>query len=221
MKGFGRHFPESISASEEAMDLMKNLMMKNVANRLTSVEALDHKWFRNASSNRVISAQVIASLTSLSKISKFKLTILEVFKDVIISDEKRQTLRKTFDEMDQDKNGTVSLSEFKNTMLKFGTMTEKVAERIFKRADFNQDSVVSFDELLLTVTDHQLRNVNERMYKMFLLIDENGDGSLSPDEIKRYFEKTLKDDPIINQMGLLADIEKNVEERIKMVMVKF
>jgi len=214
-KGYGRHFPESLSASEDAMDLMKNLMMKNVANRFTSVEALDHKWFRNASSNRVISAQVIASLASLSKISKLKLTILEVFKDVIISDEKRETLRKTFDEMDQDKNGTVSLSEFKHTMLKFGTMTEEVAERIFKRADFNQDSVLSFDELLLTVTDHQLRNVNERMYKMFLLIDENGDGSLSPDEIKRYFEKILKDDPIINQMGLLTDIDKIVEEADK------
>jgi len=214
-KGFGRHFPEALSASDEAMDLMKGLLTKNVANRLTSVEALDHKWFANASSDRVISEQVTASLRSITKVSKFKLTILEVFKDFVLTNERRDMLRETFDEMDTDKNGTVSLEEFKHTMVKFGKMTEEEAERKFKNADFNKDTQLSFDELLLTVSDYQLRNVNERMYKMFLEIDVNRDNYLSPEEIKNYFEKTLKDDPLVKELGLLAELDDIVKEADK------
>jgi len=214
-KGFGRHFPESLGASDEARDLMKGLMMKNVANRLTSVEALDHKWFQNASSDKVISAQVTASLRSITTVSKFKLTILEVFKDLILTKERREMLRKTFDEMDTDKNGTVSLEEFQHTMVKFGNMTEEEAERKFKNADFNKDTQLSFEELLLAVTDYQLRNVNERMYKMFLEIDVNRDNYLSPEEIKNYFEKQLKDDPLVKELGLLTGIDEIVKDADK------
>jgi len=214
-KGYGRHFPDSLSSSDEAKDLMKMLMRKSVADRLTAVEALDHKWFQNASSDHTISAQVTASLLSLTKASRFKLTILEIFKDIAITDEKREHLRETFDAMDEDGNGTVSLTEFQHTMLKTDTMTEEAAARIFAAADINGDTELSFDELLLTIADHQLKNVNERMSRMFLEIDENGDGNLSPEEIKAYFEKSLKDDPLMKELGLLDDIDGIVKEADK------
>jgi len=214
-RGFGRHFPETLDASVEAKELIAMLLKKDVAERLTSTQALDHKWFQQASSEFCISAQVTASLLSLTKASKFKLTILEVFKDIAISPDKRQTLKRTFDGMDKDKNGKVSLQEFQSFMVASETMTKEAAERVFVTADVNGDMEMSFDELLLTVADHQLRNVDERMYKMFIEIDENGDGFLSPDEIKTYFNKKLKDDPFMKEMGLLSDIDAIVREADK------
>jgi len=211
-KGFGRHFPESIKSSDEARDLMKMLLKSDVADRLTAVAAIDHKWFQNASNEHSISAQVTASLVSLTKVSKFKLTIVEAFKDIAFSKEQREQLKKTFDEMDKDGNGLLSLTEFKTSMVDSGTMSEKTAERVFMMADINGDMKLSFDELLLTVADHQLRNVHERMCKMFLEIDENNDHYLSPEEIKNYFAKNLKDDPIIKELGILNDIDSIVKE---------
>lgn len=211
-KGYGRHFPQALASSDEARDLMKMLIMSDVADRMTAVEALDHKWFQNASSEQSISAQVRASLVSLTKVSKFKLSIVEVFKEHGFSKDKREQLRKTFDAMDKDKNGVLSLSEFKTSMVESGSMSAEAAERVFMVADINGDMKLSFEELLLTVADHQLRNVNERMCKMFLEMDENRDNYLSPDEIKNYFVKHLNDDPIIKELGLLNDIDSIVKE---------
>jgi len=214
-KGYGRHFPESIEASDLAKDLMKMLLRKNVAARYTAVEALDHKWFLDASSDQTISAQVTASLATFKEVSRFKITVLNAFKNIAITEEKQDALRQTFVKMDLDKNGKISFSEFEKFMVESGTMTRETAERVFNNADVNKDSEMSFNELLLTVADHQLRNVNERMSRMFLMIDRNGDGFLSPEEIKNYFSEYLTNDALLKDLGLLNQLDDIIREADK------
>jgi calcium-dependent protein kinase len=211
MKGYGRHFPADIEASDLARNLIKMLLKKKVASRLTAVEALDHKWFTNASKEQ-ISAQVTASLTSFTGVSRFKVTVLNAFKNIAITKGKREVLRQTFDKMDEDKNGQISLREFEKFMVETGTMTKDVAETVFINADVNKDHEMSFNELLLTVADHQLRNVNERMHKMFLSIDDNGDGFLSPEEIKNYFAENSKQDSYLKDLGFVSQLDDIVKE---------
>jgi len=213
--GYGRHFPESIEASDLAKDLMKMLLRKNVAARFTAVEALDHKWFLDASSEQTISAQVTASLATFNEVSRFKITVLNAFQNIAITEEKQETLKKTFMKMDLDKNGKISFSEFEKFMVESGTMTRETAEKVFNNADVNKDSEMSFNELLLTVADHQLRNVNERMSRMFLMIDSNGDGFLSPEEIKNYFNEYLTDDSLLKSLGLLNQLDDIIREADK------
>jgi len=213
--GYGRHFPESIEASDLAKDLMKMLLRKNVAARFTAVEALDHKWFLDASSEQTISAQVTASLATFNEVSRFKITVLNAFQNIAITEEKQETLKQTFEKMDLDKNGKISFSEFEKFMVESGTMTRETAERVFNNADVNKDSEMSFNELLLTVADHQLRSVNERMSRMFLMIDHNGDGFLSPEEIKNYFSEYLKNDALLKDLGLLNQLDDIIREADK------
>jgi len=211
LKGYGRHFPADIEASALARDLIKMLLKKNVASRLTAFEALDHKWFTNASKEK-ISAQVTASLASFTGVSRFKVTVLNAFKNIAITKGKREVLRETFDKMDLDKNGQISLREFEKFMVETGTMTKEVAATVFNNADVNKDHEMSFNELLLTVADHQLRNVNERMHKMFLSIDDNGDGFLSPEEIKNYFSENSKQDSYLKDLGFVSQLDDIVKE---------
>jgi len=213
--GYGRHFPESIPASDLARNLIKMLLRKSVAARLTAVEALDHKWFQDASSELTISAQVLASLSTFNEVSRFKLTVLNAFQNIAITEEKQDALKNTFQKMDLDKNGKISFSEFEKFMVESGTMTKETAERVFNNADVNKDSEMSFNELLLTVADHQLRNVNERMSRMFLMIDRNGDGFLSPEEIKNYFSKHLNDDSLLKDLGFLNQLDDIIREADK------
>merc|ERR1719233_222021 len=116
--GYGRHFPSSIETSAEGKDLIKHLLRKDVAARLTAVEAIDHKWFASASSDRKISAQVQASLTTFRKANRFKTTVLNMFKDIQIDADKRQKMKQEFNEMDKDKNGQICWDEFKSTVCK-------------------------------------------------------------------------------------------------------
>jgi len=214
-KGYGRHFPESIPASDLAKSLIKMLLRKNVAARLTAVEALDHKWFQDASSERTISAQVLASLSTFNEVSRFKIAVLNAFRNIAITEEKQEALKHTFEKMDLDKNGKISFSEFEKFMVESGTMTRETAERVFNNADVNKDSEMCFNELLLTVADHQLRNVNERMSRMFLMIDRNRDGFLSPEEIKNYFCEHLTDDSLLKDLGLLNQLDDIIREADK------
>jgi len=213
--GYGRHFPQSIAASDLAKDLMKMLLRKNVASRFTAVEALDHKWFLDASSEDTISAQVTASLAEFNEVSRFKITVLNAFQNIAITEEKQEALKQTFEKMDLDKNGKISFSEFEKFMVESGTMTRETAERVFNNADVNKDSEMSFNELLLTVADHQLRNVNERMSRMFLMIDRNKDGFLSPEEIKNYFSEYLENDSLLKDLGLLNQLDDIIREADK------
>jgi len=210
-QGYGRHFPADIAASELARNLIKMLLRKKVASRLTAVEALDHKWFQNASKDK-ISAQVKASLASFRGVSRFKVTVLNAFKNIAITKGKREVLKDTFDKMDLDKNGQISLGEFEKFMVESGTMTKEVAEEVFKNADVNKDHEMSFNELLLTVADHQLRNVNERMHKMFLSIDINGDGFLSPEEIQNYFSENSQQDSYLKDLGYVSQLDDIIKE---------
>jgi len=210
--GYGRHFPSTIDTSEEGKDLIKHLLRKDVAARLTAVEAIDHKWFASASSDRKISAQVKASLTTFRKANRFKTTILNMFKDIQIDADKRQKMKQEFNEMDKDKNGQICWDEFKSTVSKLDILSESEARKVFDAADFNNDQTISFDELLLTVADHQLRNVDERMYKMFLRLDHNKDGFLSADEIKNYVNKELKNDPFVKDLGLVENMDSIIKE---------
>jgi len=210
--GYGRHFPSGIKSSEDVRDLIKSLLKKDVAARLTAVEAMDHKWFQNASSDNVIPEQVKFSLASFTKATRFKLTVLNLFKDVQIDENKRATLRKAFDEMDTNKNGLISWSEFKDSIEKFESLRKDDLEKVFAAADLDGDHTISFDELLLTVADHQLRNVDERIYKMFLSLDENKDGFLSAEEIKNYATQHLKDDPFVKDLGLLENMDTIIKE---------
>jgi len=210
--GFGRHFPSTIKTSDEARDLMKSLLRKDVAARLTAVESLDHKWFMNSSSDQVISEQVRASLNGIKRANNFKVAVLQLFKDVHIDAEKRNLLKKSFDEMDLDKDGVISWQEFQSSMIKSGTIAEVKLRKVFEASDFNKNQVISFDELLLTVADHQLRRVDERLYKMFLLLDKDKDGFLSAAEIKEYVGDRLKDDPIAKDLGILENIDTIIKD---------
>jgi len=210
--GYGRHFPATIDTSDEGKNLIKLLLRKDVAARLTAVEAMDHKWFASASSDRQMSAQVKASLETFRKANRFKTTILNLFKDIQIDAAKREKMQQEFNLMDKDKNGQICWDEFKSTVNKLDILNEADARKVFDAADFNNDQTISFDELLLTVVDHQVRNVDERLYKMFLRLDQNKDGFLSADEIKSYVNKELKDDPFVKDLGLVENMDSIIKE---------
>jgi len=210
-KGYGRHFPEAIRTSGEAKDLMKNLLRKDVASRLTAVECLDHKWFLNASDDG-LSEVVRASLKGLQRSKKFKVAILNLFKAINIDAEKKDRLKKTFDEMDTNHNGVISWDEFSKSMIENETLDEKKARKAFQAADLDKNRTISLDELLLTVAEFELKHVDERLYKMFLLLDQNKDGFLSTKEISEYLEVHLKDDPIAKSLGILGNLDTIIQD---------
>jgi len=210
-KGYGRHFPEAIKTSDEAKDLITNLLRKDVAARLTAVECLDHKWFVNASDDG-LSEVVRASIMGLRRSKMFKLAILDLFKAINIDAEKKDRLKKTFDDMDTNHNGVICWEEFRKSMIENGTLDEEKARKAFQAADLDSNQTISLDELLLTVAEYELKHVDERLYKMFQLLDKNKDGYLSAKEISEYLQTHLKGDPIAKSLGIWDNVDTIIQD---------
>jgi len=181
--GFGRHFPKSMKASDLAKDLMKNLLRKEVAKRYTAAQALDHPWFKKASSENTISKQVLDSITKFTKRNKLRLAVVHLFKDAIDPNQQK-SLKETFEKMDEDGDGTVSLAEFQKHMSATSKMSKAEITNRFKAIDIDGDAQIDFNELLTSVSDFQLEQVPERMYNIFKSIDKDGDGQLSAEELE-------------------------------------
>jgi hypothetical protein len=61
----------------------------------------------------------------------------------------KDLIRKSFDAVDDDKNGLIDVSEYKNMVIKMGCPTEEVDAVVaheFIEADINSDGTISFQE---------------------------------------------------------------------------
>jgi len=208
--GFGRHFPASIKCSDDAKDLMKWLLRKDVAKRYTATQALDHKWFKSASGDPTISNNVARSIQKFTKANKFRMAMVFLFKDQLDKNQ-LEVLKKDFKAMDKDGDGNISKSEFREFMKKKAgsKKTNDEIESLFDALDVDGDSTLCFNELIQTVSDHQMSEVPERMWKIFRKIDLDQDGNLTSEEIKTALEGS-KDFEWFKKMNI--DIDAALKE---------
>merc|ERR1719232_1535611 len=97
-----------------------------------------------------------------------------LFKDSMSATDADQ-LRKDFKKMDADGDGKITLKEFQQFMKKEmkSPKTDNEIANTFKRLDIDGDETLCFKELLNSVADVQMREVPERMWKVFSKIDDD------------------------------------------------
>jgi calcium-dependent protein kinase len=82
---------------------------------------------------------------------------------MVLTQQDRERLRETFDDIDKDKNGTLEMEELKAVMNLFSRKrpSTKQINRIFAAADTNGDGVISFEEFLAAIEKVQLSQEEE------------------------------------------------------------
>ncbi|ETO25860.1 hypothetical protein RFI_11279, partial [Reticulomyxa filosa] len=99
-----------------------------------------------------------------------------------------QTLE-TFRKWDKDGNGEISLEEFREGMKATTKLDDEEIDRIFKNLDVDDGRSITIDELVISSAFDALVAVDERLYDLFVEMDENGDGKLDSQELKHAMEK--------------------------------
>ena len=186
-EGFGAWFPEDIPVSDNCRYILSKMLEMNVKNRWTAKECLSSQWIRNfeEASNKSIPPIVRDALKKFHHTSKFKVAISNLFVDHIDKDHIEE-IRKFFDELDVNKDGAISLKEFKDGMLnKFNTdLDDEQLEQIFSNVDMDDDRQITFEELMTITAHRMLVDEDERLYQAFQDLDEDGDGLISAEELK-------------------------------------
>lgn len=184
--GYDAHFPESIPCSESAKDLIAKLLTLDVAQRLTAEEALQHPWLKGeTASDHPINDQVLKNLKTMDSRAQLKQAVLHLMSDSLTDNEIGE-LRKTFESIDENGDGIITVDELFKAMKNLGqdAKMEEVVQMI-AHADANKDGNLSYEELLHVTVQRKLLAKEERLWQTFCRLDIDGDGRITREEISK------------------------------------
>ena len=94
-------------------------------------------------------------------------------------------LREVFKEVDIDKSGTLTTEELKKGMRKtLGVSRYSEIDELVTRMDLDKDGVIDYSEFLIATVDKERVVFEDNLKTAFTLLDKDGSGNVSIDEIK-------------------------------------
>ena len=205
--------------SDNCLDLIKNLLNKNVDERFTAEQALDHVWFQDFKSknlyNRITDRDAIRTLFNNLKNYKRTSIIQETalaylvhqfprIKDVI-------NACKLFNQIDKSGDGKISEKElYKGLLGRYQTETlEKDVDMIFKNLDMDNNGYIGYEEFVRAAVSKEYFIKENVLRFAFRYFDKDNSGEIEFKEIKELFSKGIEDKSKINET--LEDIIKEVD----------
>merc|ERR1719163_1369870 len=161
------------------------MLRSNVAERITAEEALDHPWFRSAPKrrlehfNRVLPVMHAKSFGGWHQDNKFRnaAALILTEKLSLMSDIQKQSLEATFDTLDVDNDGLISIEDWVASLSSceeskqdvLGEQRQDLRE-VFKDLDLDGRSI-NKRELMAAVVHNMVIAREERLHIAFEALD--------------------------------------------------
>ncbi|XP_010542759.1 PREDICTED: calcium-dependent protein kinase 24-like [Tarenaya hassleriana] len=172
--------------SEEAKELVRNMLDPNPYSRLTVREVLEHPWIRNAQKapNVNLGDNVRTKIQQFMLMNKFKKKVLRIVADNLPNEE-IEGIVKMFQMMDTDKNGNLTFEELRDGLRKVGEgVPDSDVKMLMDAADTDGDGMLSCEEFV-TVSIHMKRiGGDDHLRQAFRYFDQNNNGFIELDELK-------------------------------------
>jgi len=108
----------------------------------------------------------------------------------LMTKKERKPLAKLFSELDMEHNGHLTKTELaKAYEMYFGSPIDcEQIETMFNRIDMSGSGKIEFSEFLMSCSSDMAMLTMDNLASVFRYFDDNGNGSISEDEIKTVFE---------------------------------
>ncbi len=169
--------------STSAKDLVKKLLCKDVAKRLTVEQALEHPWLQGGASDEKLDSAVLKRMRTFANQSKFKqLGMMMLVKH--LKKEELEGLRQLFLEMDDDKSGTITIDELRKGLDHHGAhLAKSEVEALMDSLDVDGSHELTYGEFMAaTVQMHKLES-QQNLHQAFEDFDDDGSGTITPEEL--------------------------------------
>jgi len=183
---------DMVKASEEGRDLCKDMLTFSDAERPSMATCLNHNWFEEESQTlrRQITAEHMQPLQAFSKESALKRALLlELAARLPMSHSERVV--KVFKAIDKNQDGTMSKDELRQSFKQVGMEDEDIIDRTFEALDVDGNGVLSFTEFAAGILSIYGDLLESRFRALFRKHDIDGDGVLSKEQAKIFFENSL------------------------------
>jgi calcium-dependent protein kinase len=166
--------------SSEAKDFVKKLLIKKPNKRMTAEKALNHPFFQNINKTihdkKYLNMEILTNLQNFQIPFRFKKLVLGALIHTL-SRRELTALNNTFNAIDLNHEGFISMDELKNAFVKAGLeLTEKELNEIINRIDSDKNGKLNYSEFLVAAVNIKSTLDNQRLYKLFLNFDINNTG---------------------------------------------
>ena len=179
--------------SVEAKDLITKMLNKDLSQRITAQDALNHEWFKAKLTEKKIDRQ--AACKTLERLKSFRINkkiqsaIWTFMEHYLATKEEKGRLLEIFQALDTNNDGQLSKEELKEGFDKFFVKGSKVIsiDKIFKNLDKNHNETIDYTEFVTAVLDKDLLISQDNLRITFNLLDADGNGKISIQELQDAF----------------------------------
>jgi len=179
--------------SADAKGLIRVLLQKDVKDRFTAEQALNHEWIKQtaprASPSKLKSNPALLdnlrSFRSQNKLKKAALTIIAGQLD----DSQLKELRETFTALDANGDGLLTLGELKNGLASAGyRKTNSDLQELMEGMDTDGSGVIDYTEFLAAALDKRSYMSEQACWTAFKVFDLDGDGKITLEELRKVLD---------------------------------
>jgi len=130
------------------------------------------------------------NLHKFTQTTSFQSGVCSILANLMTKTADLKDLHKMFMQWDKDNNGELSLDELKENMNEIAdlfNLEESDVLAMMKKADSNGDGNVDYSEFIAAAFDKVKLITEPNLKAAFKIFDADGDGSISPQELKNVF----------------------------------
>lgn len=177
------------SLSSESKDLVKRLLHKDPEKRMTAAQALSHPWFNNSKELKIpLDVHLLKLMRVYMCSSSLRKAALKALSKTLSIDE-LSYFKIQFALLEPNKNGTISLANIKETLMKNGTEAMKESRIMEFLASLNalQFRRMDFEEFCAaTLSVRQLEDLShweQLAHSAFELFEKDGNRAIKIEEL--------------------------------------
>ncbi|KAG2489663.1 hypothetical protein HYH03_011775 [Edaphochlamys debaryana] len=173
------------SISGAAKDVIRRMLDRNVATRISAADVLQHEWVRvdGSAAEAPLQHEVLVRLQNFAALNKLQQEALKVIATHLPENE-ISGLKALFQEMDADGSGSITVEELREALRKKGTkIPQEELERIMAQADISGDGTLDYEEFLAATMNLAKLEHEEHLYMAFRFFDADDSGFITMDEL--------------------------------------
>ena len=208
-------FPRKLweGVSSEAINLLRGMLTKDPAARLSLRECLEHPWIRTNSVCKSHDSkpifQALRNLKAFEAKRKVKQTILTFMAAHFDTQEETKALRDAFISVDTNGDGRISLEELVSAYCQIMSRDEAVfvAEKVIKCVDLDHNGFIDYSEFMLATKNHKMLMNSQNLRSIFTQFDRDNSGKISFSE----FQETLRGQKLQTDDEMWAELLVEVD----------
>jgi len=205
--------------SQDAKDLINNLLTTNPRNRYSAEKALNHTWIKQKAprANQVTLSlkNFVNKLRGFRSHNKLKKAALSIIARQV-NEEQIAQWRETFISLDDNGDGLLTGPELKQGLAKAGLKDiASDLQQILEDVDLAGNGVINYTEFLAATLDERAYFQEDVCWAAFRLLDKNGDNKISKEELQEVVQNGDADDAAARSMAyLMAEVDQNNDGEI-------